>query len=327
MRLLRFGRFTAATLLGLSGCVSVYPAAEGSFQRTLEVTAPVSLEVTTGSGKIEVIAGSPGVVKVYAIVKARDDRRAAGEEKLRRIQANPPIEQTGSMIRIGRTTEEIYRNVSISYEIQAPEETRLVTRSGSGSQRIEGLRDSVNAGTGSGTIAMFNIGGDVSAHTGSGSIQLDSVQGSIDVRTGSGSVKATNIAGSAKATTGSGSISIAHAAEPTEFADTEAQTGSGRINLSGVTGSLRASTGSGSIEAAGRPGSDWKIHTSSGSVTLVIPHDVPFDLNARTGSGGIDVDHPVTLKGALSRNQLTGKVRGGGMLVAVQSGSGSISIR
>ena len=52
-------------------------------------------------------------------IKARDDSEQGAEEKVRYIAANPPIEQTGSIISIGRIDKEEYRrNVSISYEIE-----------------------------------------------------------------------------------------------------------------------------------------------------------------------------------------------------------------
>lgn len=328
MKLMRLHVFAAMALTGLSGCFPAYPAAEGTFERTLDVTAPVSLEVMTGSGKIEIRAGSSDVVRVYALVRAHDDGNASAEEKLRYIQSNPPIEQTGNAIKIGRIKEDNYRNVSISYEIVTPAETRVVAKSGSGSQRMEGLRDSVETGTGSGSISILDIGGDVNARAGSGSIEADSVNGRIDFQTGSGSIRATRIAGSAKASTGSGTIKIDQApAEAGSILDLEAHTGSGSIHISGVTGSLRASTGSGGIDANGRPGADWNLNTSSGSVSLIIPQDTSFDLKAATSSGRINVDHPVTVKGSVSRRELMGTVRGGGRIVAVQTGSGSITIR
>jgi hypothetical protein len=329
MRLLRSHILAAIVLVGFSGCISGFPAIEGSFDRTLSVSGPVNLDITTGSGKIEVRAGSSGVVKVYAFIRARDDGRARAEEKLHYLQANPPIEQTGNSIRIGRINEEAYRNnVSISYEIQTPDNTRLVAKTGSGNQRIEGLKDSIDISTGSGSIVVFNIGSDVIAHTGSGNIEADSATGKIDLQTGSGSIRANRIAGSVKAGTGSGNIAVEQASsEQSAILDIDAHTGSGSISVSGITGFLRASTGSGNINANGKPGGDWNIHTGSGSISLIIPQDVSFDLNAITHSGGINVDHPVTVKGSMGKGVLQGKVRGGGRLVAVQTGSGTISIR
>jgi len=311
MRLSRLSIVAAIALFGLSGCVDAYPAVEGKFERTLKVTGPVDLDVSTGSGKIEVRAGSSSVVRIYGLIKARDDWRSSAQEKVRYLEANPPIEQSGNSIRIGRIDEGAFRNnVSISYEIETPADTRLNARTGSGSQMIEGLR------------------GPVEVSTGSGSIEVDSISGAVDASTGSGSIRAMRVAGSIKARTGSGGITLEQTApERGAVLDVEASTGSGSIEVSGVNGTLRASTGSGGITAGGNPAGEWKVHTSSGSVMLHLAPGAAFDLYARTSSGRINVDHPVTVMGGISKNEIRGTVRGGGRLVDVRTSSGGITIR
>jgi len=97
--------------------------AEGSFERTLSVTGEVDLNVTTGSGSITVRPGESGRVYVKAQIRARG---GDAEEKVRRLEASPPIEQNGNVIRIGRIEDrELRRNVSISYELVVPATTRL----------------------------------------------------------------------------------------------------------------------------------------------------------------------------------------------------------
>jgi DUF4097 and DUF4098 domain-containing protein YvlB len=52
-----------------------------------------------------------------------------------------------------------------------------------------------------------------------------------------------------------------------------------------------------------------------------------FDLHAKTSSGQIQVDQPVQVQGKIGRNELQGKVRGGGSLVEAYTSSGGITIR
>ena len=103
-------------------------------------------------------------------------------------------------------------------------------------------------------------------------------------------------------------------------------TGSGGIELHGVRGSLQAKTGSGGIHADGDPNGSWMLHTGSGSVKLKLASTAAFDLDAHTGSGSIYLDHPVTVQGTIGRKDVKGKVRGGGVPVQVETGSGGISI-
>ncbi|MBN2319695.1 MAG: DUF4097 family beta strand repeat protein [Acidobacteria bacterium] len=319
---------TALALCMLSGCIIAFSAVEGDFERILTVNGPVELDVTTGSGSIEVMEGGSGEVWIQATIKARSDSRASAEEKLEYLLSNPPIEQNGNRISIGRIEEKRYRNnVSISFKIVTPYDTRLESRNGSGSQKVLGIRGPVNAATGSGSISMKRIAGDVDAATGSGSINVDSVDGQTHLRTGSGSIKAERISGSVKANTGSGSITVKQTDSTLgPQRRVEAGTGSGSISVEGVTGYLKAGTGSGGITASGNPADDWSIGTSSGNVTLRISPDASFDLRIRTASGRINVDHPVTIRGSVGRRSLNGTVRGGGSVVDVHTSSGSITI-
>lgn len=319
----------ALALFMFTGCIIAFSAVEGEFERLLTVSGPVDLDVSTGSGSIEVIEGNSGEVWIQATIKARDDFRADAEEKVAYLTANPPIEQIGNRITVGRIEDKRYRNnVSISYRIITPVDTRLEARNGSGSHRIVGIRGPVNATTGSGSIFMQKIAEDVDATTGSGSIDVDSVDGRANLRTGSGSIKADRMSGSVRAGTGSGSITVKQIENGLQAQRrVEASTGSGSIHVEGVSGFLKAGTGSGSITASGNPADDWNIGTSSGNVTLRISPDAAFSLRVRTASGRINVDHPVTIQGSVGRNNLNGTVRGGGSLIDVHTSSGSITIR
>lgn len=150
----------AFVLFMFSGCIIAFPAAEGTIERALTVNGPVDLDISTGSGSIEVLEGDSGEVMILTSIKARGDSRASAEEKLEYLQANPPIKQEGNNIIVGRIEEKRYRdNVSISYKVITPYDTSLESRNGSGSQRILGIRGPVNASTGSGSIFMKKLQG------------------------------------------------------------------------------------------------------------------------------------------------------------------------
>jgi len=274
----------------------------GSFERSLEVTGRVELDVRTGSGNISVKTGGDGVVRIHGKITAR---KAGAAAKIGRLEANPPIEQNGNVISIGEIDDrDLRRNVSISYEIVVPANTKLVAKSGSGSQSIGDIAGPVEASSGSGSLQIGSIGGNVTASTGSGSIRVEAVTGALRAETGSGSVVLEETAG-----------------------DVEVETGSGSVRVHGVRGALEVSTGSGAIEAEGDLAADWRLHASSGGIRVRIPSDAAFELRARTSSGHIDSNHPVTVVGKLSRKEMRGTVRGGGHLLELKTSSGSIRIR
>lgn len=301
-------------------------AAEGKFERTLQVTGPVELDVTTGSGNITVSPGEPGRVLVRGFIQAGRDWLGVGrspEEKVRALEANPPILQNGNVIRIGAIEDrELRRNVSISYELVVPVETRLKSETGSGNQIVQGIRGPVKADTGSGDLRLSNLGGDVDGDTGSGDIELNGIRGNVTADTGSGSIRALGIAGGFTADTGSGDVIL----EQTGAGEVKVDTGSGSVEIRGAAGSVWAETGSGNISAEGKPTSPWKLSTGSGNVRLRVAAAVGFDFHAKTGSGEIYTESPITVQGALKRDDLRGKVRGGGVLVELETGSGNIRI-
>ena len=314
-----------AVLIALTAfTVPAFANAEGSFQRTLQTNGPVNMEVETGSGSIQVHSGSGNQVQVTGHIKVTEWFGNTAEEKVKAIQAHPPIQQSGNDIRIGRMQDpELRRNVSISYDIVVPSSTQLRSHTGSGGQTIDGIQGTLEVGSGSGGLRVTNIGNTVRADTGSGSIEIENVKGNVRAKTGSGSINARGISGGFEGDTGSGHITL----EQTAPGAVRADTGSGGLDLRGVHGSLDAKAGSGHIRAEGAPSGAWTVHSGSGGVELKLPSDASFDLDAHTSSGSISLNHPVTVQGAVGRKEVRGKVRGGGVPVEVETGSGNIEIQ
>jgi hypothetical protein len=323
-------RWPVTILAILLGSTVAFPAhgAEGSFERTLDVTGPVELDVSTGSGHITVRAGDSSKVHINGTIKAGKSwhvDEAEAERKVRYLESNPPIEQHGNFIRIGRIEDrELSHNISVSYDLVVPAATRLRSQTGSGSQSVEGIQGPVRASTGSGSVKVENIGDEVRAETGSGDVEVDSVKGATHASTGSGSIRLSGIGSSFMASTGSGSVKL----EQTGPGDGKVETGSGSIELQNVRGALRVRTGSGDITVQGEPTGEWSLHTGSGRILVRLPSNAAFELNAHTSSGHISTsnDHPVTMTGTIGRGELRGKVRGGGPVLEMETGSGNIQI-
>ncbi len=301
-------------------------SAEGSFDRTLKVTGAVELDVTTGSGNIEVRTGDSSAVRVHGMIRASNGWRESSDEserKVRYLESNPPIEQSGNVIRIGHIDDpELRRNISISYEIQVPSETRLSSSTGSGHLNISGIRGPLKARSGSGGVKVSGIGDEAELETGSGDIEADSIKGPARMHSGSGRIEGSGIAGGIVATTGSGNIRL----QQTAPGDVRVETGSGGAEVSGVKGGVDARAGSGNITVAGEPTSEWRLHSGSGTLTVRLTAQVGFDLDAHTSSGHIDTDLPITVQGTIGRGHMQGKARGGGVRLDLETGSGNIRI-
>lgn len=256
-------------------------AEEATFDRDLTVNGRVDLTAMTGSGTIHLTAGPAGRVHVFGRVKSN---WPGSSEDVRQIAANPPIDQTGNIVRIGARHQRM-NNISIDYEIQAPADSFLHASSGSGSIKDDGVGVHAKLSTGSGGINATGLRGGFSVDTGSGSIYAEqNGEGDVKAETGSGSIELRNVRGSLNAHTGSGSIKVGG----TPVAAWRLDTGSGSVELwiGSAPITLDASSGSGGIhtdQAMMTQGSTSRHHVegkiNGGGPTVQI----------KTGSGSIRV--------------------------------------
>ncbi|MGB7022801.1 MAG: DUF4097 family beta strand repeat-containing protein [Candidatus Acidiferrales bacterium] len=301
-------------------------AAEGHFDKTLTVNGPVEMDVATGSGNINVRTGDSGKVEIHARIHANDNWFSAGrdaESRIQYIEQHPPVEQNGNTITIGHETDrDMMRNISISYEIVTPVQTRLRSATGSGNQTVDGVAGPVESTTGSGDVKLSGIGNNATARAGSGDITLSNIKGTVHAGSGSGTIHAEGVAGAMTASTGSGDIVLSQ----TGSGDVEASSGSGTVEIHGVKGAVRVGTGSGSIRAQGTPTGNWLLHTGSGDLTVELPQKTSFELYARTSSGSIDSKFPITMQGRINPREIHGTIGIGGPTIELRTSSGTIHI-
>jgi hypothetical protein len=293
-------------LVLLASTLAVASTPQGTFEKTFQVSGPVDLEVQTHSGDIIVRSGPAGSVSIRGKIFV-GDRWLMGNRHtdVSDIEQHPPLRQDGNSIHIDYVTA---HDISVAYEITVPIDTTIRSHSGSGDQTIEGTH------------------GNVDLQSGSGDVKLSRLMGEIRLQTGSGDVRAREIAGPVRGGAGSGDIEV----EETGAGDIDLHTGSGNITARGIQGAFRAEAGSGDVTAEGTQTGAWEIRTGSGNVHVRLPANAAFDANISTSSGTLDVDAPITMtvQGRVqeTRKQIVGKVRGGGPLLSLRTGSGDIHI-
>jgi hypothetical protein len=316
-------------VLALALCALPLLADEAIFDRTLKVSGPVDLEVVTGSGSITVRSGAAGAITVHGTVRSGFCIGFCGgdpDAAMKAIVANPPIEQSGNTVRIGHLGETLrHNNISISYELVVPADTKLLSKTGSGGQEVSGVAGPAEISSGSGGLRLADIAGQVRAHTGSGSITLTRLRSSVRAHTGSGGIRGEGIGSGNRAASPRTGNSYADTGAASD-ADIDFQTGSGSIRVNDVHGAVRAHTGSGTIELEGQPTGDWNMSTGSGGIVVRLPAQAAFYVNAHTSSGGIHTDRQVTTQGEVGKHDLRGSVNGGGFRLDLRTGSGSIRI-
>jgi len=150
--------------------------------------------------------------------------------------------------------------------------------------------------------------GKVDLHTGDGKIDIADFKGEMYLRSGDGSQTIRAVDGRLRASTGDG-----HITADGRFDELELKTGDGQVD---------ARAGGGSTL-----GGEWRLETGDGNVTLELPGDLAADVSLRTGDGHIDLDMPLMTEGKLKENEVHGKLNGGGKLMTIHTGDGSIHLR
>lgn len=151
-------------------------------------------------------------------------------------------------------------------------------------------------------------------------------EGRVDLRSGDGKIALSNFKGEMQLQSGDGSEEI-------DGVDGKlrALTGDGHIRANGRFDELDLKTGDGRVEARAAAGSalatGWRLETGDGTVTLEVPGNLAADVDLHTGDGHIDLDMPVSTEGKIREGEVRGKLNGGGNLLMIHTGDGSIRLR
>jgi DUF4097 and DUF4098 domain-containing protein YvlB len=297
-------------------------AADNTFERTLTVSGHVRLELSNGSGNVEIRGGTDGKVHITGKVTPGWSLFGSSEKNIQEVVANPPIEQHDSVIRVGKSTSWL-KNVSIDYNIQVPNDTEVDAGVASGGMTIDNVRGPVKASSASGYVHVYRVALDTQLSAASGSIDSSTIGGVLHVNSASGDITLADVKGDVKVNAASGSIRVHR---PGDRVD--ASTASGSIEIDGVTNDLKVHAISGSINVTGDPSANrlWEVKTVSGSVDIRVPPNSSFLFTAEATSGDIRTNIPVILE-EQGKHSLRAHIGTNGGRIEVHSVSGGIYVR
>ena len=145
-------------------------------------------------------------------------------------------------------------------------------------------------------------------HSGDGDLSVRGLKGEVSLSTQDGRIDADSLDGALRATSGDGNVHV-----------------QGRFD------SLSLKTGDGTISAQIKQGSQmvsaWSVRSGDGDVELSLPDDFAADVDVHTGDGRISSDLPITLSGSRDESSLRGKLNGGGPILSVHTGDGSVRLK
>ena len=304
----------------LAGC-NTGPSVSGAFDRNYNVTGPVRLELTNASGDVDITGSADGKVHIHADVRASGFGFDNPRKRLDDTIADPPVEQKGSTIRIGKEFSNL-RNISISYNIQVPHDTEISANVASGAQVIRNVTGPVTVRAASGSIRLEKVERDVQITTASGTISASDVGSELHASTASGDVSASGVKGDVIAHAVSGVIRIAKPGARVEATNT-----SGEVEIQGASNDVKAHAISGLVSVQGNPGGDsfWDLKSISGGVQLRVPAAANLHFSAEATSGEIRADIPIVVE-EQGKHSLRAHMGSGGGRIEVHTVSGQIRV-
>jgi DUF4097 and DUF4098 domain-containing protein YvlB len=310
--------FTAVAVM--AGCNSG-PSVSGAFDRSYVVTGPIRLELNNASGDVDITGSADGKVHVRGEVRASGFGFDNPQKRLDDTLANPPIEQKGDTIRIGKDMSRM-RHISIVYTIQVPHDAEITTNVASGAQTVRNVTGPVTVRAASGSIRLEKVERDAELTTASGTISANYLGNDLHVTTASGNVNVSNVKGDVRANAVSGVIRIANPGARVDASDT-----SGEVEIQGASNDVKAHAISGLVSVQGNPGagSYWDLKTVSGGVQLRVPTTANFHFSAEAASGEIRTDVPIVIE-EQGKHSLRAHMGNGGGRVEVHTVSGEIRV-
>jgi hypothetical protein len=297
-------------------------ATDNTFDRTFTISGPVRLELSNGSGNVDIRGTADGKVHVHGKVTKGWTLWGSSEKNIQDAVSNPPLEQRGDTILIGKETSWL-KNVAIDYQIEVPRDTEIDAGVASGGVTIDQVRGPVKCSSASGYVHVYRVDRETQLNAASGSIEVSGIGGILRVSTASGSVEIADVKGDIQATAVSGSIQILNPGGRVEASNV-----SGSINVTGANNDVRAHVISGPIEVRGNPSGNrfWDLKTVSGSVDIRVPPNSSFLLSADATSGDIRTNLPVMIE-EQGKHSLRAHVGNSTGRVEVHTVSGGINVR
>lgn len=334
-------RYALLALLTFLASSSGYAqSGDGFYDRTFPFEPGDMLSVATGSEDIVVRPGTGSEARVEVYGSGRDAREA-----FERLDVEARREGDRLIVEVKRRDRGGWftnRRASFDVLVTVPERLDLNIVTASGDVVFGEITGTGEIATSSGDVEFGVHRGALTITTSSGDVEGDRVEGRLEVNVSSGDVSVDRISGPAvvfnassgdfeadlveaerfTATTSSGDISVG-----TLLGAAELRSSSGDVEIDVLEGALSASTNSGDVEATlgkAEPAGPVSVSTGSGSVSLRAPRALAADVEISAGS--IRIDRDFAFAGTTERRSAEGRIGGGGPLLKVSTGSGSVSL-
>ena len=319
-------RFSYPLLLLLGGALTALATSQEIISRHLDATAGGKLVVDVDFGTVEVTGSGTDsksvTIKAQRIVEIMDKVR----EKEFVAAAPITITQENNVITVRArsdrewTWNDDHKRMEARYTVQVPNNFTADLHTGGGAINVTDLTGKVQANTAGGRLNFNRVHGSTDGKTSGGAVSLIDCDGALKIETAGGKIIARGGKGTLDAETAGGHMAIRNFAGQVDIASN-----GGQLILNQITGPITAKTGGGQINATLSTATDVKLETNAGAISVAIPSNAGFDVDAQSGIGGVSTDLPVS-GDRNSRQALIGALNGGGKKLFLRTGAGHISI-
>lgn len=258
-------------LLGVVGCGFVNVAlstADESVKKTFPTKTPPKVIVETFNGNIDVTTDPDPTVKAEVIKRASGSDDDEAEENLDYVEVTMTQDGTTIHISAKMTEHRFIGNYGAAVVLQVPANTVLDVKTSNGKINVAGPTKDVVAQSSNGGIQVKGAKGTVNLNTSNGSIQVNGGSGKLDLKTSNGS-----------------------------------------ITVDSSRAEIDASTSNGSIQFSGElADGDHTFHSSNGRITLNLPSNAQFRIDAKTSNAPIKTDFDIDSSKGSSKRHLKGQV-------------------
>lgn len=271
----------------LAALIAASPAAARTWDQNFRVSATPTLSVVTNDAHVRLHLGAANRIDAHVVhdVKKWGLYIHEAAPEVSLLQNNDRVEITARTHGVGVVFGGVTEQFTV--DVTVPANCVVEVRSGDGSVDAPALTGRLQIETGDGHIRVTGAHGDMTLMSGDGAIDADGLDGSL-----------------------------------------RAHTTDGHLNVSGRFDHLDLRTGDGHMQANVAGGSrladDWSLETRDGGLQLRVPHDIRALLDARTGDGRLHVDLPIAVRGDIRHHQLSGELNGGGPVLRLRTGDGSL---
>lgn len=283
-------------------------------EKTFTVQAGGQLRATTYGGEIVVKSDNIAQVRIVAIQSINASTEDAADKLLKKLKLN--FGQTDHDVAVTASYEQqppgivsgSWPPVQVSYAITVPRSFNLQLK------------------TSGGDVKVASIKGTVSANSSGGNLWFDRIDGELDATTSGGDITLAEGTARVTLTTSGGNIQIDRAGGPTSVT-----TSGGDIGIKAVKQLIQATSSGGNIHVTltDMPRQNGLLSTSGGDVTLQVPRDASWTLDAQTIGGEVTASGVAisVSKTNADKSRLVGAVHSGGQTLTLRTSGGDIAVR